>query len=680
MGAFCVASLALGLCVIQGTVGYPVRKVIALDPGKFRPAGDFGYSAPLPAGYSPKGPQAASVRLREDGKLFSHYSSKDTDATGIGQGILSIPAKGRLTFSTSDNSDPRTNRRSYSADLPLHIPKAVLFGCFAFWVTAAICVSVGLSERKEVASVWIRRLSATGGSILAVAGKWPPLVLSLPSIYFLSSYPPLWKGIDATCQLTSRAEAINILGWPPIYCFLGRIPFAVVTWIAGGSPVSLYQEQEPSLAGVYLLIVFQHIILIASLTYTVISLTQNRLLRGLLALSLASMSGVFAYAQSCGSEALSAPAMFVVLAAGLSIMRGSKPTAWIAYGIALFFAIGIRHINVVFVIWLPMTLGFLGFAARIGWLSPQAKAFPWQALVAAASIGIAAMSVNVLLARAMIVSVHDEYRSAIGRTIRFRLEPFFAKMPVTARLQLAHDLQTNASNSAVAVAIESLATAGSNYGAVDRAIFDELGRLQVPAAKVQAEYDRVLEAGTMRYLMTFHPVLIGVIWTDFAKGLNSGNAKIADTPFYQNLWGAQNEGERRYAETRLRNLPFVELPEATVILDAARRDPYVNLWHGLPLGLLVVIAVFLSGLGWVADRKISGTALMSWSALATGIALFAANCVLVPYEERYALPFLITTVFALLTSVTLLAEAEKGSMISKLGIFHARPNEEHRMR
>src|SRR6202011_1521342 len=107
--------------------------------------------------------------------------------------------------------------------------------------------------------------------------------LSLPSIYLLSSYPPLWKDVDALAQLTAPASAVNILHYPPLYCFTGRIPFFVTDLIANSGvdrPLhGIFEQQHPTPGGVYLLVIVQHIALIAALTYVTVSLTSHPFLR-----------------------------------------------------------------------------------------------------------------------------------------------------------------------------------------------------------------------------------------------------------------------------------------------------------------------------------------------------------------------------------------------------------------
>ena len=75
----------------------------------------------------------------------------------------------------------------------------------------------------------------------------------------LCAYPPLWKDVDALGQLLAPASSINILHYPPLYCFLGRIPFFITSWLAGigtdAQLLNIFEEQRPSYQGIYLLVV-----------------------------------------------------------------------------------------------------------------------------------------------------------------------------------------------------------------------------------------------------------------------------------------------------------------------------------------------------------------------------------------------------------------------------------------
>ena len=95
---------------------------------------------------------------------------------------------------------------------------------------------------------------------------WWIIVLIIPSIYLICRYPPLWKDIDAFWQLAAKADAVNILQYPPVYCFLPRIPFNLASAIEGHSfHHNLLSKQTPTDLGVYLLVVAQHLALVAFL-------------------------------------------------------------------------------------------------------------------------------------------------------------------------------------------------------------------------------------------------------------------------------------------------------------------------------------------------------------------------------------------------------------------------------
>ena len=301
----------------------------------------------------------------------------------------------------------------------------------------------------------------------------------------------------------------------------------------------------PSLPGLYLLVVIQHILLIAALTYTVLSLTTHRPLRALFAILLTFASAIYSQAQCCGSEALSVSATFALIAAGFSILRGDGLVAWIVYGTALFLAIGSRHINVLFALWLPLTTVLILLASKIGWCLPQAETIPWQTFVSAISIGVLAIGCNIWIARSMIAAVHDEYRSTLGRTLSDRIGTFLNTLSASDRLRLADDLCRKTSDPAVRMAIESQAKVGTFYEGGAQALADYLVLTQVPAAKMSAQRDRIVLAATTRYLMTMHPALIAVIWHDFVKGfVRADNSQISMAPFRENVFCALDKIKR----------------------------------------------------------------------------------------------------------------------------------------
>jgi hypothetical protein len=657
--AFCFSSLVFVLCFAQGTLGYPFRKTISLASSKFEPVGGFAFSYPLPRNYLPRGYQSASARLRENGTILSSYSPRETSVIAVGQGIFAISNEGRLIFSATDNSDARVNGREYSFDTPLRLSKQMLPISFALLLATTGLLFWKIPRRQEAVVAWGRRIQKALRPIIAFLGKWPAIILSLPSIYLLTSYPPLWKDIDANGQLLRPASELNILHFPPVYCFLGRIPLVLTTWFSEGGRrpfPSLFDQQLPPLAGFYLLVIVQHLLLIAALTYLVTVLTQNRTLRCLFALLLASTSALYTHAQCCGSDALSVCATVAVLAAGFTIARGPRLTPWVIYGVSLFLTIGSRQINLLLALWLPLTLAFLSLATKFKCCCPPPKTKYWGAAFIALVVGIATVGLNRGITQVLITSVHDEYRSTLGRTLSDRIATFLDKLPVKERLQLAQDLAAKTTNPGVKIAILAQAKDGSFYQGSSLTVAEQLGRLTPPGTNIAAERDRVVLAACMRYLMTLHPLLIKVIWQDFLKGsIFADNATIARSPFYANAYPALDRIRHPdfWASLKgLEALTSVNNLQATRVLDRSILDPYVLLWHNVPLGAITIVSFLLGGASCIPEKKIPPTVVVGLFAVGAGAAIFGANCVCVYYMPRYSLPLLTTTVFALLTSIT----------------------------
>ena len=160
----------------------------------------------------------------------------------------------------------------------------------------------------------------------------------------------------------------------------------------------------------------------------------------------------------------------------------------------------------------------------------------------------------------------------------------------------------------------------------------------------------------MDYLLTFHPLLLKVIWQDFLKGsIFVDNATIASSPFYANAYPAVDKIRHPdlWASVKgLQELSSVNSLQATRILDRSQLDPYVLLWRNIPLGAIVILSFVLGSASCIPGRKVPTTIVVGFFALGTGAMIFAANCVCVYYMPRYTLPLLTTAVFGFLASIT----------------------------
>src|ERR1700722_17558488 len=162
---------------------------------------------------------------------------------------------------------------------------------------------------------------------VATVGRHPGLFLSLPSLYLLLVYPPLWKDVDALGQLIWRAGWANILHYPPLYCFTGRIPFwigdCMHALLSGQSlpALRLFSEQHPTGLGIETLIIAQHVGLIIALTLLVRTAARTSFARGVIALGCIAASSLYAQQQCAGSEASSTSAVILLCVTGLWVYR-----------------------------------------------------------------------------------------------------------------------------------------------------------------------------------------------------------------------------------------------------------------------------------------------------------------------------------------------------------------------
>jgi hypothetical protein len=652
---FWLQTIALVGCLVQANLGYPFRTSIALEPSKISHLAGHAYLALIPHRYLPLGGQAASSRVKEDALVSSLYSPNFTNVERVGSGIFSFVEGERLIFSATDNSDPRSNGRKYSVDLPLRIPRTARMVCVAVWIAATI-LQFGHPVLAAAAPAGTREAGNMLRRFLIFAGKWPLMMLSIPSIYLLLSYPPLWKDVDAVAQLILPAGAGNILHFPPVYCFLGRLLFLVAAWLPGvaigGSPGSLLAEQHPTMAGIYLLILFQQILLVAALAYAVVSLTEDLALRGIFTLFLAACSSFYVYAHSCGSEGLSSATILATFASGISIIRGKGFVHWILYGLAIFLAAGCRQINVLFLFWLPSTLSVLVLVQRLGWCSSPRSTKRFKIIGLALLVGILAAGANIWIARTMIAAVHDEYRMTLGRTLSDRIDHFLARLTEQDRLRLAKAIASMTEDPEVQAAIMSQATIGSYYNGTNRQIAEELIRAGVPRAKIGFESDRVILAATTSYLASLHPVLLRAILQDFIAGFASAsNEKIAYAAFDANKSGAQVKVERPDVWKAVVNWPALELPYATYLADRARLDPYISLQGSITLGFLAVLTIGICLCASFRSRRLTETATIALCILFFGALVYGANTVCVYYMDRYALPLFVSIAIALCASV-----------------------------
>jgi hypothetical protein len=126
------------------------------------------------------------------------------------------------------------------------------------------------------------------------------VVLMLPSAFFLLRVSPLWRDSDGFYQLSDKPNLLQILHWPPLYCFLARIPLLIGDLAAPvfGKPASPMSFDNPAFTstGLLFLVFSQHVFLVASLLVAVWKLCCTTVTRLAFALLLVSQPWLYAFA------------------------------------------------------------------------------------------------------------------------------------------------------------------------------------------------------------------------------------------------------------------------------------------------------------------------------------------------------------------------------------------------
>src|SRR5271166_5156438 len=155
------------------------------------------------------------------------------------------------------------------------------------------------------------------------------LILSIPSVYVSLTLPPFWRDEDAFNEIVSTFAPRGIIHYLPGYCFGGRlIVFAcsIISSLLGGHGIPYLSISHTPLndAGIYTLIVVQHLLLILSLFYAVRTLSDRFPMRALFAVAFALTPWLYIYANCIGSEAFSNPLVYLIAAFGLSCLRANE--------------------------------------------------------------------------------------------------------------------------------------------------------------------------------------------------------------------------------------------------------------------------------------------------------------------------------------------------------------------
>jgi hypothetical protein len=511
---------------------------------------------------------------------------------------------------------------------------------------------------------------------VSAVGRHPALFLSLPSLYLLLLYPPIWKDVDALGQLIWQAGWGNILHYPPFYCFTGRIPFWLgdsILALLSGQPLpglNLFREQHPTWLGIELLIIAQHAGLIAAFTLLVRMAARSPLGRGAITIGFIAASSLYAQQQCAGSEAPSVSAIILLTAAGLWVYRLETPSSprtkdgsrsssslrWIVFTIALLAAFGTRHINYLFVFWLPLVI-----AGHLLWSLRKRRRILMADL---AKLGVAvacggfALLADTLVVRVMIAQAGEQYRTDLGFVLTDRVTAFLYKLSESERAALVEKLVAAERDPIVQVAISAESKLGSSHEELANTIQNALRQQGVPEDAIRSRADVSVFDAALAYLKTLHPKLVDLILSDFLHGyVREDNGKLSLNRFLANRTAARmRQGDPQGWQPLDQLHSIDDQKTASALVNRASTDPYLMLWGPIPIAVMALANLGLTIL--LARRGQGDIAWLAQALLLTSALLYFANCVCDYFNDRYTLPLLVCVVAAFALQIGALLDAQ----------------------
>jgi hypothetical protein len=512
----------------------------------------------------------------------------------------------------------------------------------------------------------LRSAGSVAGKALALFGRHPTPILILPSLWFFLRYLPFWKDIDATVQLIAPAYDDNLLHFPPVYSFLARAPFFVIDSLLNGRAPGIFERQHPSLVAVYGLVVIQHASLWLALRYFIFSFPAREVARGAITLLLASVASFYAFAHTCGSEAMTPIAYFLVFGAGIRALLGRATwSSWMIYTAALFLAVGSRHINLILLIWLPGTalVSLLWSLLPLGRSSPNInprsrlarrslpagptklpkmrRSLAMTALITVlctlAGLGAQKIVVNTLCRQFGVVE-----RSSLGSAMSGRIGTWVDKLSPERKLVLLDSVQHLTNDPLVKRAIQFQIEIGSYDKGTGSALADALRERGFDGENLLAQKDQLISQSSFCFYRTLDLGLIREILGDFWHGfLPTNDQGIAIAAPKATFFSLERIDQNPTDWEGIKESPIFVPSTAKTTLERATTDNMIRHWRWLPILAWTLLFIGI-GIWRAVSGFLPGTYLfVGLSILVIGTLVYAGNCVCIYTLPRYALPLLV---------------------------------------
>jgi hypothetical protein len=486
------------------------------------------------------------------------------------------------------------------------------------------------------------------------------LILSIPSIYIFLKLPPLWRDQDAFNEIVSPFAPRGIIHFLPGYCLGGRsVIFAgsiVADFLGGhGLPRLSISDTPLTNAGIGTLIVVQHLLLIFSLFYVVISLTKRFPLRVLFALVFALIPWPYIFANCVGTEAFSNPLVYLIAAFGWKCLRTTelKKRDPLFFFALLLAADLTRHVNCLLAAGLPIALLPLAakeliFRVATPDLAPGQRRFRYtQRFFVFVALGLSAVGSSLLVQQTMCSMFRVPFRSTFGETFLYRLS-YLEALPEQERTIILARISTKLADPVVTEALMALNRSLNqkevwNDLFVEQAIMESLDRSGLHDRQRQAwQTDLKLNRIAANVLLSGEPNYLELVWASFVVSPFFAQTDLAHVPFEMTDWLLKRLSDPRY--DRVKGLTSFQHQEGYYD-EAWHRIPYVHLFKRIPMlemaCVTMAFAIVYCGLAFIGKIRdpVTGAG-VSYAVAMIVVALLisAATCFCTYFQPRLYLP------------------------------------------
>jgi hypothetical protein len=472
--------------------------------------------------------------------------------------------------------------------------------------------------------------------------------------------PPLWRDEDAFNEIASTFAPRGIVHYLPGYCLVGRlIVFAgsiVGSLLAGqGIPHCSIDITPLNDAGIYTLLVVQHLFLIVALFYAVRSLSDHFLLRIVFAVFLALTPWAYVYANCIGSEAFSNPLVYVIAVFGWNCLRVAelnRRRVIVYFGLVLAAALT-RQINAVLAAALPIALlpmavkeMILSVGSPIEPIGQSRFRYSRRFLIFVVA-GLLAIGTSVFVQQTLCWLFRVPFCSTFGETFTYRMS-YLEGLPEGERTAILARISANLGDPVLTEALEAL-NQSLNQGQKwsNMFLYYKIDEILVRSGFNEIQHRTWLVHGKLNriansVLLSGEPNFRNAVWTDFVLSPFFVQADLAYPPFELTDWV---QGQLRYPRyERLRGLASFQHEEG-YYKAAWERIPYAHLFERVPMlemaCFTIALAIVFGGLAFVTLSRDPVTALGTLYALGmivTGLLVSLATCISTYFQGRLYLP------------------------------------------